>query len=88
VKVKEIQKLTIMMETQEKLNRTVKKRNNIIYEQTKMNEAAFSSSNFSQDVLFNTQDEDAASSKSPLHNNQQQRKSSHEDVGSVNSPIR
>jgi hypothetical protein len=38
VKVKEIQKLTNLMETQEKLNRTIKKRNNNIYEKNKVKE--------------------------------------------------
>lgn len=55
-----------MMETQEKLNRTIKKRNNTIYEQSKMNDTALTSNGFTQDFIFNTFDEDIASSKSPF----------------------
>lgn len=57
MKVKEIQKLTSLMETQEKLNRTIKKRNNDIYEKNKLNETGMSSSNnITQDFLFNALD--------------------------------
>lgn len=57
MKVKEIQKLTSLMETQEKLNRTIKKRNNDIYEKNKLNETGISSSNnITQDFLFNALD--------------------------------
>jgi hypothetical protein len=67
VKVKEIQKLTNLMETQEKLNRTIKKRNNSIYERAKMNDTGMSSTIFTQDLVFNVSDEDITSSKSPFH---------------------
>lgn len=66
------------METQEKLNKNIKKRNNNIYETTKMNDTLVTSI-FSQDIVFNGFDDDISSSNSPFHKKRKMTASSEED---------
>jgi hypothetical protein len=64
IKVKEIQKLTSMLETQEKLNRKIKKRNNTIYENIKKGDTLSNSDDFTQPTFYKQFENDILNSDS------------------------